>query len=537
VSAQTPSAQPPSPQPSAHKTRFAPSPTGSLHVGGVRTALYCRLVADVTGGTFLLRIEDTDQIRSTDEAARGILRDLAWAGLSWDDGPYYQSRRLEIYADHARQLLDAGKAYEAWESGAELDVERKAAEADKQNFRYRRRPYTGAQLAQFRAEGRKPVVRFASPGHDVTVVDAVLGPVTVEADVLDDFVIVKADGFPTYHFAVVVDDHLMGVTMVLRGPEHLMNTHKHLLLYEAFGWTPPAHGHLPQVNNAAGAKMGKRDKAKAAREALKKQPDAEIPGVSKDDLAAFLARKNDSVPTANAIAKALGVELPMIEVQDFRMAGILPEALLNYLALLGWSPGDDREILSLDEMRASFSLDRVIKTAGKFDVDKLTWMNGEYIKSMSEDQLLVRLQQWLDVSPSPIAALDDARRRELLRMYRPRARTFVELERMGAFFFRAPTGWDGKQVEKALAKDGGWDRLRTLRDALALLPAWDRDAIAATVEDLVGTSGHGIGKFAQPIRIAVTGDGVSPEIFETLAFLGRDEVLARVERFLASATV
>lgn len=517
------------------RTRFAPSPTGSLHVGGVRTALYSLLVARITGGRFLLRIEDTDQVRSTDEAARGILRDLTWAGVPWDDGPEYQSRRLEVYAGHARALVAAGKAYEAWESPAELDAERKAAEADKRNFRYRRRPYSAEQLAAFRAEGRKPVVRFASPGHDVTLDDLVLGPVTVEGEVLDDFVIVKADGFPTYHFAVVVDDHEMGVTLVLRGPEHLMNTHKHLLLYEAFGWTPPAHGHLPQVNNPAGQKMGKRDKAKAAREALKRQPGAAIPGVEADELAAFLARKNDSVSIAGAVARALAVDLPMIEVQDFRTQGYLPEALLNYLALLGWSPGDDREILSFDDMVASFSLERVIKTAGKFDAEKLTWMNGEYVKALPEDVLLRRLEQWLEVRSSPIGALDEGHRRELLRMYRPRARTFVEMERLGGFLFRAPTAWDARQVEKHLRQDGGWDRLRALRAALGALPAWDKPAIQGAVEPLVAASGLGIGKFAQPARIAVSGDGVSPEIFETLAFLGRDEVLARVDACLATA--
>lgn len=516
------------------RTRFAPSPTGSLHVGGVRTALYCLLTARVTRGAFLLRIEDTDRVRSTDEAARGIVRDLEWVGLPWDEGPFYQSQRLALYQEHARRLVATGHAYEAWESPQELDRERKLAEARKENFRYRRRAYGEADLARFLEEGRRPVIRLAAPEKAVTVADVILGPVTVEAGGIDDFVLIKADGFPTYHFAVVVDDHEMGITLVLRGQEHLMNTHKHALIYEAFGWTPPAHGHLPLIFNAAGAKMSKRDKAKVAREALKKAPDTAVPGVDPRDLADFQARRNDSVPVATAVAKALGVDLPMIEVQDYRVAGYLPEGLLNYLGLLGWSPGDDRELLTLDDLVASFSLDRVIKTPARFDTDKLGWINGEYLKSLPEAVLLRRLAQWLEVVDSPVARLSDDRRKALLAMYRPRARTFVELERLAAFFFRPPVAWDPKQVDKHLATDGGWDRLRQARDALAAVDPWDAAALQASVEGLVAASGAGIGKWAQPIRIAVTGDGVSPEIFETLGFLGRDETLARVDRFLAT---
>jgi glutamyl/glutaminyl-tRNA synthetase len=536
------------------RTRFAPSPTGSLHVGGVRTSLYCLLVARASGGRFLLRIEDTDRARSTEEAAAGILRDLQWLGLQWDEGPivggpeasYYQSQRLDLYRSYARALIAAGKAYEAWESPAELEAERKAAEANKENYRFRRRTYTEAQLAAYRAEGRAPVVRIAAPGHAVTVEDRVLGGVTVEADGLDDFVLLKADGFPTYHFAVVIDDHHMGIDLVLRGQEHLMNTHKHLLIYEALGWTPPAHGHLPLIFNPTGTKMSKRDKARVAREtaralgkALGKDAKdwswlAGQAGVDPAACAEFMDKKSDGVAMAEAIARVTHADLPRIEVMDFRKTGYLPEAVVNYLCLLGWSPGDDRELLSFDEMVAAFTVERVQKTPARFDYDKILWFNAEYVKSLPEDQLLLRLRQWLEVVDSPIRALSEEQQRHLLRMYRPRAKTFVDLDRLATFLFRAPTSWDRKQVDKHVAADGGWDRLVALRAALAgqdhLTPGSVQDALQA----LVVSTGLPIGKIAQPARVAVTGDGVSPEVADTLAFLGRDEVLARFDALLAT---
>lgn len=549
--------------PQGVRTRFAPSPTGSLHVGGVRTALYCLLYARKTNGTFLLRIEDTDQARSTEEAALGIVRDLLWLGLRWDEGPghdhptygpYFQSQRLPLYQRHARQLVDEGKAYEAWETGEELAAERKRAEAAKENYRYHRRAYTEEQIANFRAEGRKPVIRLAAPGHAVTVHDVVLGDVTVEAEGLDDFVILKADGFPTYHFAVVIDDHFMDVNLVVRGQEHLMNTHRHLLLYEAFGWTPPAHGHLPLIFNPTGTKMSKRDKAKVAREGARNA--AKTRGVAKDDwswlaaetgldasvLLAFVNKENDGVSTAEVIANTLGIELPMIEVKDFRVGGYLPEALINYLCLLGWAPGDDREILTLDEMIALFSLDRVNKTAARFDIDKLSWMNAEYMKSLPEEVLLGHLASWLEVVESPIAALDDGRRRALLAMYRPRARTLADLDRMGRFLFRRPTSYAPKQVAQHLDADGR-SRLTAARARLEVLGTpdsgsqpgtFDAASIGAALDALAAELGVNIGKVAQPIRIAVTGDGVSPELPETLDFLGKAETLERIDRLLAT---
>jgi len=531
------------------RTRFAPSPTGSLHIGGVRTALYCQLWARKTGGQYLLRIEDTDRARSTDESARGVVSDLAWLGLGWDEGPevggpvgpYYQSQRLELYNRYVEQLLESGRAYLAWENREELGEMRKAAEAEKRTFRYRRRAYGEAELAQYRAEGRQPVVRLSAPDHDVCVADAILGEVTIVAAELDDIVIRKADGFPTYHFAVVVDDHLMKIDLVLRGQEHLMNTHKHAGVYEALGWEPTETGHLPLIFNPSGSKMSKRDKAKAARAAAREASKAE--GHPKgdwgwlaqrtelplDDLARFMKKKHDGVGTANAIAKVLDLELPMIDVADFRERGYLPEALVNYLALLGWSPGDDREIMTLEEMTEAFSIDRITKTPARFDPDKLRWMNGEYMRLLPEARVLEHLDRWL---ASQSGLLNDAspdQRVALFRMYRQRISTFADLAASTRFYFVPPSSYDAKSSKKHLLKGGGLERLGLVRAALEDAGRWEVDSLERTLEALCEQTGAKLGKFAQPLRIALSGAAVTPPIFDVLAFLGREEVLNRID--------
>ncbi len=535
------------------RTRFAPSPTGSLHVGGVRTALYCLLEARRTGGTYVLRIEDTDRARSSEEAAQGIVDDFGWLGLQWDEGPgiggphapYRQSERLAQYTAHAERLIEEGKAYHAWETSEELAAERKEAEAAKRDYRYRERPYSPEDLQRFREEGRRPVLRFRAPRREVTVLDRIRGAVTVDAGSVDDFVILKADGWPTYHFAVVIDDHFMEIDLVLRGAEHMMNAHKHVLLYEAFGWEPPAHGHLPLIANPSGAKMGKRDKAKAAREAARQAhkeqglPKGEYgwlaarTRLSEADIGAFMAKKSDAVPVAAAVAEALGVDLPMVEVLDFRRAGYLPEALVNFLALLGWSPGDDREILTMEELVEAFDVARVNKAPAKFDVEKLAWMNAQHMQSLPTERLLECLAQWLAVVDSPLGPLDEAQRRALLEMYRPRARTFRDIETLGHFFFAAPAGWDAKAVKKHLDKGDGWSRLEQARGALDDVGRWEAPSLLKAFEALTEATGVPVGKYAQPVRVAVTGTGVSPEIFDTLAFLGREETLARIAGLVA----
>lgn len=526
------------------RTRFAPSPTGSLHIGGVRTALYCLLWARKTGGRFLLRIEDTDQARSTEEAANGILRDMKWVGLDWDEGPevggpvgpYFQSQRLATYDRYIGDLMAAGKAYHAYETGDELTAERKAAEAKKETFLYRRREYSKDDLARFEAEGRKPVVRLLAPRDAITVADRVLGDVTVPGEQLDDLVLRKADGFPTYHFAVVVDDQLMGVELVLRGQEHLMNTHKHEGICRAFGWTRPECAHLPLINNPTGTKMSKRDKAKIAREAAKAAVKAgtapadlaDRAGVSLTEMTAFLDKKSDSVPTAEALARVLGLQLPMIEVADFRRGGYLPEALLNYLLLLGWNPGNDREFYTLDEMVDAFDIERINKTAAKFDPAKLEWMNGEYMKRLPVERLLDLHDQYLAVWPaSPMQGLSRASREPIFALWRERAATFSKMDEMAGFLFRRPASYDERAVKKHLA-DGGLDRLAQAHAAFDATDDWTAAGLEAAVAPLTDGTPQGMGRFAQPLRVAITGTAVSPPIYDVLAYLGRDEVLARI---------
>jgi glutamyl/glutaminyl-tRNA synthetase len=531
------------------RTRFAPSPTGSLHVGGARTALYCRLLARRHDGRFLLRIEDTDQARSTDEAAAGILRDLAWLGLTWDEGPgaeeagtgpYFQSQRLARYEAVLQQLLDAGHAYEAWDTVEELAAARAAAEADKRNFRYRGGPVSEAQRAAFLAEGRQPVVRLRAPEAVMAFEDGVLGPSATPPEDLDDLVIRKADGFPTYHFAVVVDDHDMGVTHVLRGQEHFMNTPKHLALYQALGWEPPEHAHLPIIFNPEGGKMSKRDKAKvaraAARDAVKATSVAEVAaraGLAEQVLADFLAKKSDAVPVAEALASALGVALPLIEVMDFRKQGFLPEALLNYLALLGWSPGGDREELDEGELIAAFDLAGVNKTAARFDPDKLAWMNGVYLRKLPLERLLEAHDAYLAVRPdSPFAAVDASFRGPLLELYRPRLSTLAELDTMARFFLEAPATYDDKAMAKWVRKDPGPAALAAAAELLATTP-WTAEALEAAFAARCEAEGWGLGKLAQPVRVALTGTAVSPGIQETLVLFDREEALRRVARLRA----
>ncbi|TVQ92062.1 MAG: glutamate--tRNA ligase [Deltaproteobacteria bacterium] len=535
-------------------TRFAPSPTGSLHVGGARTALYCLLHARHFDGTFLLRIEDTDRARSTVESTVGILRDLAWLGLEWDEGPgkdrghgpYFQSERLHLYGPYFDQLLAEGHAYEAFDTREELQAAREAALATKQDFRYRDPGLSPEQIEAFKAEGRPSVLRLRAPDHAIRVHDEVLGEVVTNATHLEDIVIRKADGYPTYHFGVVIDDTLMKVTLVMRGQEHLLNTPKHLGLYQALGWEPPAYAHLPLIFNPQGSKMSKRDKARharaEARKALKERGE-DIPtmaariGVEPAELQDFMKKKSDSIPTSEAIASDLGLELPMIEVMDFRRAGYLPEALNNYLALLGWNPGPDpttgeeREIFSLDELIERWDLARVGKTSARFDPEKLRWMNGEYLRSLPDEVLSVRLEQWLEVCDSALPDLPRTLRRAVITLYRPRANTFCELEAAARWMWTPPTDYNPKAVKKWIRRGEGLQNLRAARAVLDRCP-WTEDALEEALTGLAQRREVKLGFVAQPIRIALSGDAATPGLWEVLVALDRTDVIARIDRCL-----
>lgn len=498
------------------RVRFAPSPTGYLHIGGARTVLFNWLLARQSGGVFVLRIEDTDRTRHVEDSVSKILQDLQWLGLDWDEGPekggdfgpYFQSERLDLYHAHIRKLLESGDAYYAMETPAELDAMRTAAQEAKRNVYYQRPDPlpTIEQGEQAKAEGKPVVVRFKMPGTDITVTDDILGDVTLAADQLEDFVILKSDDFPTYHFACIVDDELMQITHVLRGQEHLMNTPKHVAMQRALGFKTPRYAHMPVIFNMDGSKMSKRDKEKA------------------------LSR---------------GEAPPEIDVHDFRTSGYLPEAVVNFIALLGWSSGDDREKFSLTELTEAFSVERIGKTNARFDRVKLLSFNTDWAAEADEDRLLEALKDYVGcqssdaipggtwcVQPGGQPPTDDDWRWMLQASHG--FRNFAELVRKSMFLL-IPTDaveYDAKAVKKVLKKkeNAGWHMLGTLQEKLAALEDWSAASLEACIATIVEEQQAKLGDVAQPLRVAISGTTVSPSIAESLARLGKETTLERIDR-------
>jgi glutamyl-tRNA synthetase len=527
--------------------RFAPSPTGHLHAGGARTALFNWALARRLGGRFVLRIEDTDVLRSTDAAVAGILEDLAWLGIVWDEGPehdaiggdprgvgpFFQSQRLALYREAAEALVAKDLAYPAFETPEELDALRGRAQAEHGAFRYRRTAGWDRAAALARMAREPHVIRFRWPGEALTVQDEILGAVDFPADFADDFVILKRDGFPTYHLGVVVDDERMGVTHVLRGQEHLNNTPRHLALQRALGFRVPKYAHLPVIQNPDGSKMSKRDAARAV--------EAKLPPADP-------RRGQPWAPAALAeAAAALGVELPAITVEDFRRAGYLPEVLLNFLALLGWSPGeklaDGRDLERFDPayLAAHFALERVGRGNARFDRAKLLAFSQEALAALSDAEWLARWQGWCErYAPEARARLaDPARARWFAAALRPRARTLAEPSAPGSpgrFAVVADDAYafEAKAVEKHLAKGApsGLALLAAVKGVLAGLADFAPEPIEAAVGAFAAERGVKLGAVAQALRVALTGAAASPPLGLTLAILGREAALARIARCL-----
>ncbi len=551
-------------------TRFAPSPSGHLHVGGARTALFSWAYAKGRGGKFIIRIEDTDQKRSSDAASVGFLKDLDWLGIRWDEGPeytapdgtvvgggpngsYFQSERLETYNRYCQKLVDEGKAYESWDSAEELEAMRKEAMARKEAFRYRfRGAVTAEQRAKYVAEGRQSVVRFRSGEVAVTIKDEVLGDATLPAGEVDDFVIRKKDGFPTYHFAVVIDDELMGVTHVLRAQEHFTNTAKHMLLQDALGFRRPVYGHLSIIKNPDDSKMSKRDKDKVLRKAVKERGLTAPPAgtVSADDWSKWLGDDNIQLDLEGAIrlGEALKVQLPEINVDDFRRSGYLPEVLCNFLALNGWSPGHDIEKFDNEFLKQRFGLDRVMKTPAKFDRVKLLAFNTDAITGMAPEDFARRCHEHArQFRPEYLARLDDGKFALLMKASQERSKTLDDPFKSNAFLLADDASLvfsDDKNVRKALGIgaapiDGarsGLDHLKTIRAVLAGLSEWTHAALEGAATAYANEHAAGkIGSVAQPLRVAVSGSTVSPPIWDTLLLVGRASTLARIDRCVAWA--
>jgi len=499
------------------RVRFAPSPTGYLHIGGARTVLFNWLLARQHGGTFILRIEDTDRTRHVEDSVQKILDDLRWLGLTWDEGPetggdhgpYFQSQRLDIYNTHLQRLLASGHAYYALETPAQLEAMREQAKREKRNMAYYRPDPlpTIDEGEATRKAGHSAVVRLKMPGEAITVVDDILGEVTVAAEQLEDFVIQKSDGYPTYHFACVVDDALMQVTHVLRGQEHLMNTPKHIAIQRALGFESPRYAHLPVIFNMDGSKMSKRDKEKAEK---------------------------------------LGQKPPEIDVHDFRAAGYLPEALLNFISLLGWSPGEDREHFDLAEMTSLFSIDRVGKTNARFDREKLLSFNTQWAADVSGDRLRAAFKDFLRANPQLPAAwqeADDTLLGKILDACHG-FRTFADVVTKAGFLFvddqaiaNDPRAfYDAKAVKKVLVKNenAGFDMLTTLLPEFEAVSDWEAAPLESLIEKICESGRAKMGQVAQPIRVAVTGSTISPSIGSTLVLLGKERTVARLRRCLQS---
>ncbi|MCE5186764.1 MAG: glutamate--tRNA ligase [Planctomycetaceae bacterium] len=585
-------------------TRFAPSPTGYLHVGGARTALFNWLLARRTGGKFLLRIEDTDMKRNTPTAMRQVMEDLRWLGIEWDEGPevggphgpYLQSERRAIYDKYIRQLLDAGKAYYSFDTAEELDAARKLAETEKRSNIYRRPAVcpTEADVEKARAEGRPVTVRFAVTATEPIVVhDEIRGDVSFDPAEIGDFIILKSDGFPTYHFAVVVDDELMGVTHVIRGQEHLMNTPNHQLLQRALGFRIPTYAHMSVTVSESGGKLSKREQPKAVQKYMKEHgviPYAALTAkIGADELEAFRSGHNDAlnkvqmqdltkfysvkgsnvdelrgkmsagleivrqlvdgriiteselvdflegnsvpdIPIIEKIAEHLGIRLPEINVVDFFRSGYLPEAMVNFLALLGWNPGDGREIMSRQELVEAFDLSRVNKSNSLFDRDKLLAFNTEHIKRTPMPTLVGHFRRYLAAIESPVAKADDTLLEAIIRMNEG-ARTLEQIEQKTRFAFVSndQVRYDAEAVKKVLQKGDGLAMLRAVREALAGLQELTPEGIESLLRNLAQAQKVGLGKIAQPLRVAICGTTISPPIFNAVDLLGIDNTLKRID--------
>ncbi len=475
------------------RVRFAPSPTGYLHIGGARTALFNWLFARKMGGKLILRIEDTDIARLKEDSVSQILTSLKWLGINWDEGPevggdhgpYYQSERFDIYKKYCQQLVDEGKAYYCFCTPEELEAEREKQRQAKQPFRYARtcRDLTPDEVKARIDAGASYSVRLKIPAEgNVVVHDLIHGDVTFNMDQYDDFVIMKSNGIPTYNFAVVIDDHLMGMTHVMRAEEHLSNTPKQLLVYEAFGWEPPKFGHMSMILAPDRSKLSKRHGATS--------------------------------------------------VEEFRSQGYVAEAIVNYLTLLGWGPGDEREMFSLQETVELFELEQMSKKAAVYDTKKLTWMNGQYLSELPLEKILPEVkpffikdgyvdEAWFAENEEYFAKLVDT--------VRVRVKTLQEIADASDYFFKDVESYD----EKGVAKHFKPEAVALLEQCIAAVEADDvysLETTEAAYNKIAADNGLALGKVIHPTRLALTGRTVSPGMFDVMVLLGKKKTLERLHK-------
>lgn len=452
-------------------TRFAPSPTGYLHIGGLRTALFSYLWARKNGGKFLLRIEDTDKARNSQEAAEAIVKAFHWLGLEHDGEITYQSQRDEIYAVYVKQLLDEGKAYRCYMSREELDTLRETQMANKERTKYdgKYRDFDGTP-----PEGLDSVIRIKAPlSGEIVVKDGVKGDVVFRAeDILDDFVIARADGSPTYNFVVAIDDHLMGVTEVIRGDDHLSNTPKQIVIYEALGFDIPKFYHVPMIHNSEGKKLSKRDGA--------------------------------------------------TDVMAYKEMGYTPAALLNFLVRLGWSNGD-QEIFSMDEMMELFNPKNINRSASIYNTEKLDWLNSHYIKNTPNQELAKMLEEY------GLSITSHDKKEILLDAIKERAKTLQELALLGGEMINPPASYDEKALEKAFKGEA----IEVLNNFIAKLSVCRELHLPSEyhhiMQEVVDEMSIGFGKIGQPLRVALLGKMSGPGLDSVMAVIGADETISRVK--------
>ncbi len=473
------------------RVRFAPSPTGYLHVGGARSALFNYLFAKKTGGTFILRIEDTDQNRFVENACKEIYDSLKWMGLDWDEGPevggnfgpYVQSERLDIYKKYAQDLLDKGHAYRCFCTPERIASVREAQEKAKQPAGYDKscRNLSKEQIQENLDKGMPYVIRFRIPaGRVVAFNDRIRGNIEYSSDILDDLVLIKTDGFPTYHMANVVDDHLMEISHVLRGDEWIASTPRHVLIYEAFGWQHPEFAHLPVILSPDGGKLSKRKGAAS--------------------------------------------------VMDYKRGGFLPEALFNFLAFLGWSPGDDREKMPKTELIDAFSLDQVSPKASVLDEKKLEWMNGLYMAECSNNVIMNEvLPAWIEKGwVSATTSLSDPRLVSIVDMMKVRSKRLTELADNAFYFFVDPVEYEEKAAKKNFTP-ASKILLETIHKELTASNDFSHGSLEALYRSIAEKTGASSGHLIHPTRLSISGVSFGPGLFELMELLGKETVLRRIE--------
>jgi len=476
------------------RVRFAPSPTGSLHIGGARTALFNLLFARHNNGTFVLRIEDTDTERSTEESAAQIIRSLKWLGIEWDEGPekggdfgpYFQSQRLNLYQKEVERLLAEGKAYRCYCTPEELAQRREAALKAGKAPKYDGtcRNLTQEQIEKFEAEGRKYTIRLKMPQEGQTEVDDLIrGKVVFENSVLDDFIIVKSNGIPTYNFACVVDDNAMQITHIIRAEEHLSNTPKQIQAYKALGYNIPKFAHVPMILAPDRSKLSKRHGATS--------------------------------------------------VEEFRDQGYLAKAIINYLTLLGWSPEGTEEIFEIDKAIREFTLERVNKTAAIYDVKKLTWINGHYLRELdsgfiTEQTIPFMIKKGIITEQEAQEKFEYIKR--IVEISRDRAKTLDELADSIAFFFKDITGYEEKGVRKHFAKENAAKLLTLGADALEKLDDFTLENTETTFRSITEEMGLKAAELIHPTRLAITGRTIGPGLFDIIVLLGQDKTVERMRK-------